>query len=70
MVVQRVPADDERQLWMLARYDFAFTSLPRLFGRDRDGVVCCLTREAWEANKFNKRLRHHVGAVPSLSEAA
>src|SRR4029077_681729 len=46
MVVQRTPADDERLLWMLARYDYAFVRVPRLFGRDRDGVICYLTREA------------------------
>jgi RimJ/RimL family protein N-acetyltransferase len=68
MVVQRTPADDERLLGVLARYGYAFVTIPRLFGRDRDGVVCLLTREAWENNKFNQRLRHHV--EPALEEAA
>ena len=56
MVVQRVPADDQRQLYMLSRYNYSFIPFPRLFGRDRDGVICRLTYEDWTANKFNKRL--------------
>ena len=67
MVVQRTPADDERLLYVLSRYGYAFCPVPRLFGRNRDGVVCCLTREAWEANKFNQRLNHHLEPI---SEAA
>jgi hypothetical protein len=71
MVVQRTPADDERLLYMLSRYDYAFVTVPRLFGRHRDGVVCMLTREAWENNRFNKRLKHHVkDAQPPIEEAA
>ena len=67
MVVQRTPAEDERLLYMLLRYDYTLHKIPRLFGYDKDGVICCLTREAWEANRFNKRLRHHE---PQLIEAA
>ena len=69
MVVQRTPADDERLLGVLARFNYSFVRVPRLFGRDRDGMVCLLTREAWEANKFNRRLRHHIAEDP-LEEAA
>ena len=65
MVVQRTPADNERLLSVLARYNYSFVKLPRLFGRDRDGVICCLTREAWQNNKFNRRLTE-----PQLEEAA
>lgn len=67
MVVQRTPIDDERLLAMLARYGYAFIKIPRLFGRGRDGVICCLTKEAWQANRFNKRLHHHL---EPLQEAA
>lgn len=70
MVVQRTPADDERLLYVLARYGYTFIPFPRLFGRHRDGVICHLTREAWENNKFNARLKHHlVDAIP-VQEAA
>ena len=68
MVAQRTPADDERLLGMLARYGYTFIPFPRLFGRERDGVICHLTREAWESNKFNRRLKHHL--VQQLEEAA
>jgi hypothetical protein len=70
MVVQRTPADSERLLRILAAYNYSFILLPRLFGRDRDGVLCALTREAWEDNRFNQRLKHHVVPEPSLHEAA
>jgi hypothetical protein len=70
MVVNRVSATDRQQLRQLAAYNYAFITVPRMFGRDKDGVLCLLTREAWEANKFNRRLKHHVGVQPSLDEAA
>jgi hypothetical protein len=55
MVVNRVPADDKSQLRQLIAFNYAPTLLPRMLGRDRDLVVCRLTREAWEANKFNRK---------------
>ena len=69
MVAQRLPADDERQLFMLARYGFTLIKLPRLFGRERDGVVALLTVEDWASNKFNRRFGHHVRPEP-VREAA
>ena len=60
MVVQRTPADDKKLLGQLAAYDYTFVTVPRLFGRDRDGVICSLTYEAWVDNRFNKRFKHHV----------
>ena len=69
MVVMRVPADNERLLRQLAVFGYAFIRMPRLFGRDRDGVICTLTVEDWMANKFNQRLRHHV-VDAQLEEAA
>jgi hypothetical protein len=68
MVVQRTPADDTRLLGILAAYNYSFVAVPRLFGRERDGVICSLTREAWQENKFNRRLKHHL--EPALEEAA
>lgn len=68
MLVQRTPADNLALLAVLARFNYSFFLIPRLFGRDRDGVVCTLTREAWSANKFNQRLKHYV--EQSLEEAA
>ena len=65
MVVQRTPADDVRLLGILAAYGFAFIDMPRLFGHERDGVICYLTREAWESNRFNRKLN-----LDRLREAA
>jgi hypothetical protein len=69
MVVNRVPASDERQLRQLAVYGYSFIRIPRLLGRDADAVLCTLTYEDWIANKFNRRLKHHL-AEPALEEAA
>jgi RimJ/RimL family protein N-acetyltransferase len=71
MIVQRTPADDERLLRQLAAYGYMFVKVPRMFGRDRDGVLCLLTVEDWENNRFNKRLRHHLAVDhPDAKEAA
>jgi hypothetical protein len=70
MVVQRTPADDTRLLGMLASYDYTFIPMPRLFGRDRDGVICCLTFEDWVNNRFNKRFKHHLVGNNQTEEAA
>ena len=59
MVFQRNSARDERLLWMLSRYDYTFIKVPRMLGRDHDGVICTLTYEDWCNNRFNKRLKHH-----------
>jgi RimJ/RimL family protein N-acetyltransferase len=68
MVVQRTPADDERLLYVLSRYGYDFIPFPRLFGRDRNGVICRLTREAWASNRFNKKFQHHL--EPDQTEKA
>jgi RimJ/RimL family protein N-acetyltransferase len=59
MIYQKTPADNERLLRQLAEYDYAFVKVPRMFGRERDGVLCMLTYEAWCGNRFNKRFGHH-----------
>ena len=68
MIVQRNSANDERLLRQLAVYDYTFIKVPRMLGRDEDGVLCCLTYEAWAANRFNKRFQHHL--LPRLAQAA
>jgi hypothetical protein len=69
MIVQRNSEDDERLLYMLSRYGYHFVRFPRMLGRDKDGVVCCLTYEAWANNRYNKRLKHHLPDA-QLAEAA
>jgi hypothetical protein len=54
MVMHLVPADDERLLRQIAIAGHMFIAVPRLFGRDRDAVLCLLTREAWEQCKFKR----------------
>lgn len=71
MVIMRVAADDQRLLRQLAALNYSFIRIPRLLGRDRDAVICLLTREDWEANKFCKRLKHHLeDAQAPIEEAA
>lgn len=66
MIAQRVPADNMRLLSILDRYGYELTKVPRLFGRDRDGVLATLTVETWRANKFNRPRRQ----PQPLAEAA
>jgi RimJ/RimL family protein N-acetyltransferase len=60
MIAQRNPIENESLLRILAAYDYDFIKVPRMFGREKDGVLCLLTREAWENNKFNRRYHHHI----------
>ena len=55
MVMHMAAADDERVLRQLASTGYMFVTVPRLLGRDRDGVLCLFTREAWEQCKFIRR---------------
>lgn len=68
MVVQRNSAEDERLLRQLAALNYSFIRIPRMLGRDQDGVLCLLTYEDWLDNKFNKRLRQQPDA--QIAEAA
>src|SRR4029078_11362235 len=61
MVVNRVPADDERQLYMMSRFGYSLIPVPRMLGRGRGGVVGTLTIDDWVANRFNQR---HSSAAP------
>jgi len=69
MIVQQTPAENIRLLRQLAAYNYSFIKVPRMFGRDKDGVLCCLTYEDWCDNSFNKRFRHHI-RPEQLEEAA
>ena len=68
MIVQRNSVDDDRLLRQLAVYGYTFIRIPRMLGRDKDGVLCLLTYEDWVNNRFNRRFGHHL--VPALEEAA
>lgn len=60
LTYMRVAADNERLLRQLAAFNYTFIRMPRMLGRDRDAVLCQLTREAWEENKFCRRYHHHL----------
>jgi hypothetical protein len=47
MAIMRVRAEDERLLGQLARFGCMFVAIPRLYGRDSDGVMALLTAEAY-----------------------
>jgi hypothetical protein len=69
MLVQRNAATDERLLRQLAVYGYTFIRVPRMLGRDQDGVLCLLTYEDWASNRFNQRFKHHL-VDAQLEEAA
>lgn len=52
MVLTRNSATNTRLHRQLARYGFDRFDIPRLFGRDEDGVIWTLTREKWEGSDF------------------
>ena len=70
MLLMRTPIENQRVLRQLAAYNYTFVKVPRMFGRDKDGVLCLLTYEDWCANKINKRYKHHIESVTPLEEAA
>jgi RimJ/RimL family protein N-acetyltransferase len=55
MIIIHARASATRILRQLAVLGFMFVPVPRLYGRDADGVMCLLTSDAWKANKFSKR---------------
>jgi hypothetical protein len=69
MLFQRTPADSVKLLGQLAAYDYTFIKVPRMFGRERDGVLCTLTYEDWCANRFNQRFKHHLVDAPQQEAA-
>jgi len=47
-------ADHERVLTLLAGLGFTFRLVPRLFGRDLDGVLCTLTDDEWFDGRISR----------------
>jgi RimJ/RimL family protein N-acetyltransferase len=69
MVIMRV-AEDNVVLRTLKQLGYAFVRIERLLGRNKDGIVCTLTFEAWSDNKINRKYRHCVVDVDPIEEAA
>lgn len=63
MLLVHVRKSEEHVLRLLAAVGFAFTLVPRLFGRDLDGVICTLTDDDWYDGKFSH-------GRPAIEEAA
>ena len=55
MVVTRNAADNKRLHRQLKAFGFTRIDIPRLFGRDADGVVWTLTDDTWRASRFNMK---------------
>lgn len=55
MLVNHVPASDQRQQRMLGALNYQFVRVPRWFGRHEDAVFALLTKEDWLASKLCQR---------------
>ena len=54
MVCSRTPARLKPAIRIARAYGFRQITIPRLFGRNEDGVISTLTVEDWRANGFHK----------------
>jgi len=56
MLIVRVRADNAALLSVLARMNFNLTYVPRMYGRDADGVLGTLTDDQWLDSNVARRL--------------
>ena len=68
MVIKTTMADNYIVLRIVEAVGFDLHYIKRLGGRERDGVVCTLTQEAWEASRYNSNRKRK--AEPQIEEAA
>lgn|SRR5262245_11211930 len=68
-VMMLLDPDDERSQRILAACGFVLITIPRMLGRDRDGVLALLTDDAWIEGKFHQRLLK-TAAKAEIEEAA
>lgn len=61
MAIARTPASFKHAVRIARAYGFNQVTIPRLFGRDEDGIVSTLTVEAWRRNGFHKENAHGQG---------
>lgn len=54
MVCSRTPARLKHAARIARAYGFCQVTIPRLFGRDEDGIISTLTAEDWRSNGFHK----------------
>jgi hypothetical protein len=62
MVIKTTMADNYPVLRIISAIGFTLHYIERLGGHDRDGVVGTLTREAWQASKYNYNRERSVDA--------
>lgn len=60
MLFARVRSDNEHLLAQLARLNFSFTLIPRMYGRGEDGVIATLTDDQWLDSKLARRVYRDV----------
>lgn len=58
MACSRTPAGLPAAVRITKAYGFKQVTVPRLFGRDQDGIISTLTAEDWRANRFHKENVH------------
>ena len=54
MACSRTPASLRPALRMVRAYGFKQVTVPRLFGREEDGIISTLTVEDWKSNGFHR----------------
>jgi len=69
-VVMRVLADDYNLLRQLRAVGHEFYAMPRVFGRDRDGIYCLLTEETWRSNRIFQRLHRSDRSQDGIPDGA
>ena len=60
MLFTRVRASNEHLLSQMARLNFNLTLVPRMYGRDEDGVIGTLTDDQWLDSKLARRVYRDV----------
>jgi RimJ/RimL family protein N-acetyltransferase len=58
VVCSRTPASLKHAARIAHAYGFKQVTVPRLFGRNEDGILSTLTVEDWRANGFHKENAH------------
>lgn len=60
MLFTRVRAGNEHLLSQMARLNFNLTLIPRMYGREEDGVIGTLTDDQWLDSKLARRVYRDV----------
>ena len=69
MLLARVRADNEQLLSVMARANFNLTLVPRMYGRNEDGVLGTLTDDQWLDSSVARRLYRNVDKRKEMEAA-